>query len=173
MLKIVCLLLLIFFVSGCAGSGELKEFSHPDSSSSKTYVYLVLPFNLIDIYDHENYSEFRTNIWDAFNAKLVENGYSIIDVYVSDSTLSFTSKDQIGKLLNADIVIFGTIRDVSMGTKGLSEKLFIKINALDLKTNKLIWESRYEITVNLSLYAKDRARFLADSYIRRLNIMGY
>ena len=173
MLKIICQVLIIFFISGYTVSGKLKEFSHTDSSSSNTYVYLVLPFNLIDIYDHENFSEFRTNIWDAFNAKLVGNGYSIIEVYVSDSTLSSTSKDQIGKLLNADIVIFGTIRDVSMGTKGLSEKLFIKINALDLKTNKLIWESRHELTVNLSLYAKDKARLLADSYIRRLTIMGY
>ncbi len=173
MLKIICQLLLIFFVSGCAGSGELKEFSHPDSSSSKTYVYLVLPFNLIDIYDHENFSEFRTNIWGALNAKLVGNGYSIIDVYVSDSTLSSTSIDQIGKLLNADIVIFGSIRDISFGIKRLSEKLLIKINALDLKTNKLIWESRLELIVNVSLYTKDWAWLFANSYIRRLNIMGY
>ena len=131
---------------------------HLNDKSSE--VCVILPFDNSNLQEHkDNYPEATETVRDRFETAFLEAGHRVVERNMIDkliSELKFSMSGlteqlgiKVGKMLDADVVIFGAVTSyyrvmwgpVVYTTVGLSVK------AVDVETGVIIWKGSHTKTI--------------------------
>ncbi|MFV9646123.1 MAG: CsgG/HfaB family protein [Desulfobacterales bacterium] len=132
----------------------------PHLNDKSSEVYVILPFDNSNLQEHkDNYPEAAETVRDRFETAFLEAGHrvverSMIDKLISELKFSMSGLTEqlgikVGKMLDADVVIFGAVTSyyrvmwgpVVYTTVGLSVK------AVDVESGVIIWKGNHTKTI--------------------------
>ncbi|MBU4186081.1 MAG: CsgG/HfaB family protein [Proteobacteria bacterium] len=146
----------------------------PHLNDKSSEVCVILPFDNSNLQEHkDNYPEAAETVRDRFETALLEAGHrvverSMIDKLISELEFSMSGLTEqlgikVGKMLDADVVIFGAVTSyyrviwgpVVYTTVGLS------IKAVDVETGVIIWKGDHTKTIFWDIFDVDSPASLA------------
>ncbi len=146
----------------------------PHLNDKSSEVCVILPFDNSNLQEHkDNYPEAAETVRDRFETALLEAGYqvverSMIDKLIAELEFSMSGLTEqlgikVGKMLDADVVIFGAVTSyyrvmwgpVVYTTVGLSVK------AVDVETGVIIWKGNHTKTIFWDIFDVDSPASLA------------
>jgi hypothetical protein len=155
LILIIILFISLFMFASCATQIP-NVLVKPNLKIYQDYVYAIMPFGDNTI-QKNIYHDAPETVRRLFEKKLQLKGYNIIRQGIIETALSdFSYKPyeiineelgvNVGKKLNADIVILGTLESFVKGSFfGDYTKVEFFIKAVDVKSKEVIWEGRHKI----------------------------
>ncbi|MCG2821362.1 MAG: CsgG/HfaB family protein [Candidatus Atribacteria bacterium] len=145
---------------------------HLNDKSSK--VCVILPFANSNLQEHkDNYPEASKTVRDSFETAFLEVGHRVVERNMIDkliAELEFSMSGlteqlgiKVGKMFDADIVIFGTVKSyyriiwgpIVYATVGFS------IKAVDVETGVIVWKGDHTKTIFWDIFDVDSPASLA------------
>ncbi len=146
----------------------------PHLNDKSSEVCVILPFDNSNLQEHkDNYPEAAETVRDRFETAFLEAGHRVVERNMIDkliSELKFSMSGlteqlgiKVGKMLDADVVIFGAVTSyyrvmwgpVVYTTVGLSVK------AVDVETGVIIWKGNHTKTIFWDIFDVDSPASLA------------
>ncbi len=162
---LLILLPLIMILNNCSSTPEIhkevgisenfKKFKHKN--------YLVFQFDLIDqVYKKKKWVIYKDTrekqMTELFETFLMKNRYKIIErgkINTLIKELGFSKKGitenqglKIGKMLNADAMVFGTISRLTFRKKYKTIYIVVSIKSLSVETGELLWKGDIDGTIS-------------------------
>jgi len=153
----------------------------PHLNGKSSEVCVILPFDNSKLQEHkDNYPEAAETVRDRFETAFLEAGHrvverSMIDKLISELKFSMSGLTEqlgikVGKMLDADIVIFGAVTSyyrvmwgpVVYTTVGLS------IKAVDVETGVIIWKGNHTKTIFWDIFDVDSPASLAQEVTKEI-----
>ena len=153
----------------------------PHLNDKSSEVCVILPFDNSNLQEHkDNYPEAAETVRDRFETAFLEVGHRVVERSMIDKLISelefsmsgFTEQlgIKVGKMLDADIVIFGAVTSyyrvmwgpVVYTTVGLSVK------AVDVETGVIIWKGNHTKTIFWDIFDVDSPTSLAQEVTKEI-----
>jgi hypothetical protein len=158
---------MIFFLSGACSSGTVKINKQigvtPNTENLRKNTYLVFQFDLIDqVYNTEKWKSFRNTreqqMTELFETYLIKYGKTIVDrsrvnqllkeMNFNQTGLSTEDGKRIGKMANADVMLFGTISRLTWWTDTKTILIITSIKAIHVESGILLWKGDLDGSIN-------------------------
>ena len=125
-LWIPSIIIALFILSGCAGNKKAVMWTSPDFNVYQFQVYTILPFEDRNAEKYKaDYPDAADVVKDAFETAFLKTRNRIVErrrlqAIISETKFAQTGLTEeqgieIGKMLNTDIVIFGTVKSFYKG----------------------------------------------------------
>ncbi len=135
----------------------------PNTQNLKKDIYIVFQFDLIDnVYKQEKWKLYKNTreqqMTELFETYLIKYGKSIVDrtkinqllkeLKFSATGLSTDDAKRIGKMANADVLVFGTVSRITFWTETKTILIITSIKAIHVESGILLWKADLDGTIN-------------------------
>ena len=154
----VILAVTLSFFAGCAGSKTAIMWTSADLNVYKPNVYVILPFENWNLSKYKaKYPEAAEILREAFETAFLETGHRVVErnrleEIISELRFSMfgLTEEQgitIGKMLNVDAVIFGTVKSFYRGSLlGDYTTVGFSVKAVHVGSGVILWKGSHTKT---------------------------
>ena len=185
-LRIQVFVIILSVLSGCAGNKNAIMWTSPDFNIHQPQVYTILPFEDRNAEKYKaDYPDAADIVRDAFETAFLKTRNRIVErrklqSLLSEKKLALTGLTEeqgieIGKMLNTDIVVFGTVKSFYKGSiLGSYTTVGFSVRAVTVSTGEIVWKGSHTKSTTWD-YAYDPAAFaeeVADELVQELILKG-
>lgn len=169
-LKIPFLVITLFILSDCAGHRKAIMWTSPDFNVYQSKVYAILPFEDRNSTKYKaNYPDAADVVRDAFETAFLKTGHPVVErrkfqsiISEMEFSMSGLTEEQgieVGKMLNADIIVFGIVKSFYKGSFiGSYTTVGFSVKAVHAESGVIIWKGSHTKSTSWS-YDFDPAAF--------------
>ena len=178
---IVLCSIIVIFLTSCQSAAFKKPHSwvNPHAEEFQNKVFAILDFEDRNIYK-EKYPESSHAVRESFETAFLQMGYNIVErsrvskvLLELKFSLTFGEDEliEVGKMLNADVVILGTVTTFFRGQfGGPYTTVGFSIKAVHVESGTILWKAYHAKSTNWD-YKYDPGLFsmeIADELVKKL-----
>lgn len=170
---VLAIIFLFSALAACASKkAEPTVWVGPHVNDTRSNVCAILPFGNLQENKYE-FPEAAETVRDGFESAFLEAGYQVVERSMIEKIISelkfsmsgFTDQQgiEVGKMLNAGSVIFGSVTSYNKErlTPAIYTTVGFSVKAVDVATGVIIWKGSHTKTVYWDLFDTDSLPSLA------------
>lgn len=155
MKKFFMFIIILFLLTHCAANKNATVWTSPDFHMKQSKVYAILPFD-----DHNSakyqadYPDAAEVVRDAFETAFINTQNRVVErsklkSILSESAFAMSGMTEekgieVGKMLNADIVVFGTVKTFYKGSLlGPYTTVGFSVRAVNVGSGVILWKGSH------------------------------